>query len=973
MKRSKLFTIIASVLIVAAIVGGIFILISTNGTNDDDSSISVSQSEVGADQEYLTPDMDESEVEAKEDSYIREGGRVTQNDTTSNDSSTASGAGGTSSAGRSQVSSGIATGNTNNTNGGSTDTTSDSNSTTPYNPPNNNDDNDDIDNKADNNKEDINKDKESDEVEVEYCRAGARCRDENCSICHPINVISLGKTVKFNPKEHTLDSLFGSLIQSKDDVDIDALNLSIHHKEKDTDVQVATASLVISEAGAGWEKGMPKNVGNYDLLIFFNIGDGERNSISLSIEIEKAPIVLDFSHIDDEILFEHKKVGDVIDIAEAMPDFLFHEEVEFRIKWYVSDDENTDEIEECRNSTEYIVRQEDAGKVISVLVVCPKEKNFEGLHIFDTLKIPFRIDVSVSDKYEPMENDSVWVDGNEEASTTYANAGESVTIGYSLDTIYSSPKYSYGLKDTLAWNGGSNLESITNYDHSFKFTETIKGTATYTVDASDAKNGVISIEAEFMHTGISIMPSHDIYFSNLTCGYTQQEKTFKISQLGNTPTGQIEIVQLDANPSDPAAIVITPTKIKSIDIGGSEDITVSTVPELYPDTASPKDIMTHWGILLNKKQVTTLWIDLYVKHDFVYEYNGNGTHSLICKGCDYKEDPIDCDGEWVVASEPKCLEDGEKTMYCGTCGTTHARSIPALEHKWSEWQITTPASCEKKGENARACYRCDDKETESTEALGHDMIVTVSATCVEAGFVNSKCQRDGCDHRTNEAIAALGHDYVDGVCTRCKIYNMPEPNTPSSNYTVKWTMIANDYPNDQNIIATATITLTHSNTSLFSQSPGTGRLYVDGVQAWSGTITRNGVTTITISLKTTNKELIDGNFIFDLRLTATPLIGSAANVFRDTITVPLPTHSVSSYVGAYTCVDPCECEGCIGTGDGATSNCIFCTEECTCLVECPELCDCKTEEENFVDGKGDGDEEMEPDDEYDSGDEIAKT
>lgn len=65
-----------------------------------------------------------------------------------------------------------------------------------------------------------------------------------------------------------------------------------------------------------------------------------------------------------------------------------------------------------------------------------------------------------------------------------------------------------------------------------------------------------------------------------------------------------------------------------------------------------------------------------------------------------------------------CLEKGLKAEYCG-CGYEYAEEIPALGHNWVETGRT--------------------------------------ATCTEAGFINSKCVRTGCSATKQDVLAALGH------------------------------------------------------------------------------------------------------------------------------------------------------------------------------------------------------------------------
>jgi len=950
MKKSNIFTIVTALLIVAVFAVGIYILISTNDIGDEDSNISTSEPRTSTDRESPDPDMDDSVVAIEEEAYIRESRTNTRTDVGNNDST---GTDARNSSRISRTNTGAGSGNMNNIGDESSDVTNDStNSTTPVNPPNNTDNNntdsEKEDNNTDNDEEKNKENKDPNEMpEVEFCRVGARCRDENCSICYPIKVRSSSNTVTFNPKEQTPERLIGLFIDSK--VDTEALNLSVYHKV--SGLQEATAPLETSEAGEDWDKGMPTDAGTYDLLVFYTFGDDERGSLALSIKIEKAEISLNFHDYDDEFSYENKEIGESIDISGVLKhiliDFFGNENVEYNIKWYADDEEI-----EGHDSTIYTVRQEDAGKLISVAITCPNDKNFGGVHEFESLKIPFLVKVDVSGTYMPMDNDDVWI-GTKENKQIYAYAEESIDIGYSLDSIYNY-YYGYGFKDTLVWNGGSNLENITGR----YYYEALSGTTTYTVDAEDVKNGVINIEAEFLHTGFMFQRQQSGII-NLACWHEQQDITFVITQLGNAPIGQFEFTQSYVYPPDSTALIIKPALIESIPIGGSEIITVVVVPRLSPNISSTQYFHTDLGVLLDNNIMISFCMDINVQHTtLANKYNGDGTHSLCCKGCDYKEEPIACDGEWVVKIKATCLDNGEKVRTCIYCGNTETEAIDALGHDWGDWQISPP-SCELEGEQTRCCSRCQDTEIEFPAALGHKMDVSigVDATCEECGILRYECQRDGCDYYIEKIIDALGHNYVNDVCTACKRIVAAKPDISNNTYTVEWTVVSTDYPNEQNIIANVTIKLTRGNSG-----GNNGTLFIDGVQGQTYTLTSNGETIIEISLNTNNKESIDGKFIYALKLTTNPN-NSNSDIFTGTLTIPLPilrdedSKPDCNCEETDTCGDSCECEGCLSIGDDVTSSCKFCTEECVCLVERPELCDCKLEDDPEAEETPEGESE----------------
>ncbi|BBH25281.1 hypothetical protein SG0102_02150 [Intestinibaculum porci] len=79
------------------------------------------------------------------------------------------------------------------------------------------------------------------------------------------------------------------------------------------------------------------------------------------------------------------------------------------------------------------------------------------------------------------------------------------------------------------------------------------------------------------------------------------------------------------------------------------------------------------------------------------------------------------DGEITV--QPTCLEDGEKTYTCLSCGETKTETIPALGHKWREdYTVDKEPSCTEVGSKSIHCSVCNAiKEGTTVEipALGH--------------------------------------------------------------------------------------------------------------------------------------------------------------------------------------------------------------------------------------------------------------
>ena len=66
-------------------------------------------------------------------------------------------------------------------------------------------------------------------------------------------------------------------------------------------------------------------------------------------------------------------------------------------------------------------------------------------------------------------------------------------------------------------------------------------------------------------------------------------------------------------------------------------------------------------------------------------------------------------GEWSVAAEPSCKEEGAKQHTCEKCGHIELKSTDPIGHEYSDvWTVDEPATAEKPGTMVRYCIRCTD-------------------------------------------------------------------------------------------------------------------------------------------------------------------------------------------------------------------------------------------------------------------------
>ena len=90
-----------------------------------------------------------------------------------------------------------------------------------------------------------------------------------------------------------------------------------------------------------------------------------------------------------------------------------------------------------------------------------------------------------------------------------------------------------------------------------------------------------------------------------------------------------------------------------------------------------------------------------------------------------------------------------------------------LAHEWGEWNVAAEPTCEENGMMVRDCALCGEYEEELIPATGHSYSLSVvDATCTEQGYSLWTCDNCG-DSYFDGYVDALGHEYQDGTCTRC--------------------------------------------------------------------------------------------------------------------------------------------------------------------------------------------------------------
>ncbi|MBE6685704.1 MAG: hypothetical protein E7591_00540 [Ruminococcaceae bacterium] len=118
-------------------------------------------------------------------------------------------------------------------------------------------------------------------------------------------------------------------------------------------------------------------------------------------------------------------------------------------------------------------------------------------------------------------------------------------------------------------------------------------------------------------------------------------------------------------------------------------------------------------------------------------------------------------GDWYVATEPTCTEEGVMKRKCVDCIATESKAIPALGHNAGE-PVLVESTCVSNGSLTTYCTRCNEIiSQEIYETGGHtigEWYTVTAATDNENGLLRRDCA--DCDYYEEKVVPALAVPYV---------------------------------------------------------------------------------------------------------------------------------------------------------------------------------------------------------------------
>lgn len=148
----------------------------------------------------------------------------------------------------------------------------------------------------------------------------------------------------------------------------------------------------------------------------------------------------------------------------------------------------------------------------------------------------------------------------------------------------------------------------------------------------------------------------------------------------------------------------------------------------------------------------------YLYDDDMLELWGNNHLTLKVHGYGKHEF-----GDWVLAKEPACAEEGINEKACTICGDKITEPIPALGHVWStEYTVDREATYDEEGSKSIHCTVCGEIQEGSQVAIARPRkpIRLLTITGIAAKTYNRKAQTQAVVVKDGDTVLEKGTDYT---------------------------------------------------------------------------------------------------------------------------------------------------------------------------------------------------------------------
>lgn len=198
---------------------------------------------------------------------------------------------------------------------------------------------------------------------------------------------------------------------------------------------------------------------------------------------------------------------------------------------------------------------------------------------------------------------------------------------------------------------------------------------------------------------------------------------------------------------------------------GNGTVTTFTKEQTYVKTVAPTCTVDGYDeYACPDDECGATWVGNIVKApghtlDGEAKSNGNGTHSISCSVCGYKNDTEKCYGGQATCKD---------YAICEVCKTAYGEKGTHV-YDDTKWEPKDPAKCGVNATEKNACTACGEEITREVagSALKHEMtgfVVTTPGTCTERAILTNSCTREGCDYtETKRGEKDSANHIKDGV------------------------------------------------------------------------------------------------------------------------------------------------------------------------------------------------------------------